>query len=112
MIKKLIVALLIGAASLPAAAERIRDLVTVQGVRDNALIGYGLVVGLDGSGDQTMQTPFTTQSLSNMLSQLGITVPCGHQYAAEKRRRGDGHRETAAVLACWAEYRCGGVVDG
>lgn len=60
---------------LPASAERIRDLVTVQGVRDNALIGYGLVVGLDGSGDQTMQTLFTTQSLSNMLSQLGITVP-------------------------------------
>ena len=74
---KLIIALLIGAASLPATAERIRDLVTVQGVRDNALIGYGLVVGLDGSGDQTMQTPFTTQSLSNMLSQLGITVPPG-----------------------------------
>lgn len=60
-----------------ASAERIRDLTTVQGVRDNALIGYGLVVGLDGSGDQTMQTPFTTQSLNNMLSQLGITVPAG-----------------------------------
>lgn len=61
----------------PASAERIRDLVSIQGVRDNALIGYGLVVGLDGSGDQTMQTPFTTQSLNNMLSQLGITVPPG-----------------------------------
>lgn len=59
----------------PASAERIRDLVSIQGVRDNALIGYGLVVGLDGTGDQTTQTPFTTQSLSNMLSQLGITVP-------------------------------------
>ncbi|CDG21715.1 Flagellar P-ring protein [Xenorhabdus poinarii G6] len=58
-------------------AERIRDLTTIEGVRDNALIGYGLVVGLDGTGDQTMQTPFTTQSLSNMLSQLGITVPSG-----------------------------------
>ncbi|MEZ3500066.1 flagellar basal body P-ring protein FlgI [Pantoea sp. KPR_PJ] len=58
-------------------AERIRDLTSVQGVRSNALIGYGLVVGLDGTGDQTMQTPFTTQSLSNMLSQLGITVPSG-----------------------------------
>ncbi|MBC8945334.1 MULTISPECIES: flagellar basal body P-ring protein FlgI [Xenorhabdus] len=60
-----------------AFAERIRDLTTIEGVRDNALIGYGLVVGLDGTGDQTMQTPFTTQSLSNMLSQLGITVPPG-----------------------------------
>ncbi len=58
-----------------AHSERIKDLTTVQGVRDNALIGYGLVVGLDGTGDQTMQTPFTTQSLNNMLSQMGITVP-------------------------------------
>ncbi len=60
-----------------AQADRIRDLTTVQGVRDNSLIGYGLVVGLDGTGDQTTQTPFTTQSLNNMLSQLGITVPSG-----------------------------------
>jgi flagellar P-ring protein precursor FlgI len=75
MLNKIFLALLIGATSLPVIAERIRDLVTVQGVRDNALIGYGLVVGLDGSGDQTMQAPFTTQSLGNMLSQLGITLP-------------------------------------
>lgn len=68
---------LLGVIGFPVTAERIRDLVTIQGIRDNALIGYGLVVGLDGSGDQTMQTPFTTQSLSNMLSQLGITVPPG-----------------------------------
>ncbi|WJV60946.1 flagellar basal body P-ring protein FlgI [Pectobacteriaceae bacterium CE70] len=60
-----------------ASAVRLRDLVDIQGVRDNPLIGYGLVVGLDGTGDQTTQTPFTTQSLTNMLSQLGITVPSG-----------------------------------
>lgn len=60
-----------------ACAERVRDLTSVQGVRSNSLMGYGLVVGLDGTGDQTMQTPFTTQSLNNMLSQLGITVPTG-----------------------------------
>lgn len=60
-----------------AQAERIRDLTSVQGVRGNSLIGYGLVVGLDGTGDQTTQTPFTTQSLNNMLSQMGITVPTG-----------------------------------
>ncbi|MCT4712862.1 flagellar basal body P-ring protein FlgI [Enterobacteriaceae bacterium H11S18] len=60
-----------------AHAERIRDLTSVQGVRENSLIGYGLVVGLDGTGDQTTQTPFTTQSLNNMLSQMGITVPAG-----------------------------------
>ncbi len=61
----------------PARAERLKDLASIQGVRDNPLIGYGLVVGLDNSGDQTMQTPFTTQSLTNMLSQLGITVAPG-----------------------------------
>lgn len=60
-----------------AAAERIKDLASFQGVRDNQLIGYGLVVGLDGSGDQVRQTPFTQQSLTNMLSQLGVTVPQG-----------------------------------
>ncbi len=68
---------LLTALSAFAHADRIRDLTTVGGVRDNSLIGYGLVVGLDGSGDQTTQTPFTTQSLNNMLSQLGITVPSG-----------------------------------
>ena len=60
-----------------ASADRIRDIATIQGIRDNAVIGYGLVVGLDGSGDQTTQTPFTTQTLTNMLSELGITVPAG-----------------------------------
>lgn len=62
-------------ASPPAHADKIRDLVQVAGVRSNQLIGYGLVVGLDGSGDQTTQAPFTTQSLENMLQQFGITVP-------------------------------------
>ena len=61
----------------PAGAERIKDLATVQGVRSNQLIGYGLVVGLDGSGDQTTQTPFTVQSLTSMLSQLGVNLPPG-----------------------------------
>ncbi len=63
--------------ALPSRAERLKDLASIQGVRDNPLIGYGLMVGLDGSGDQTMQTPFTTQSLNNMLGQLGVTVPAG-----------------------------------
>jgi flagellar P-ring protein precursor FlgI len=60
-----------------AHAERIKDLASVQGVRHNQLIGYGLVVGLDGSGDQTTQTPFTVQSIVNMLSNLGVTLPPG-----------------------------------
>jgi len=62
---------------LPAHAERVRELASFAGVRDNQLVGYGLVVGLDGSGDQTTQAPFTSQSLTNMLSQLGVTVPPG-----------------------------------
>lgn len=63
--------------ALPANAERIRELASFSGVRDNQLVGYGLVVGLDSTGDQTTQAPFTSQSLSNMLSQLGVTIPPG-----------------------------------
>jgi flagellar P-ring protein precursor FlgI len=58
-------------------ADRIKDLANVAGVRNNQLTGYGLVVGLDGTGDQTSQTPFTVQSVVNMLTQFGITVPPG-----------------------------------
>ena len=57
-----------------AHAERIKDLASVQGVRSNPLIGYGIVVGLDNTGDQTTQTPFTTQALGNMLSQMGVNL--------------------------------------
>ncbi|MBI1770818.1 MAG: flagellar basal body P-ring protein FlgI, partial [Burkholderiales bacterium] len=56
-------------------AERIKDLAGIQGVRQNQLLGYGLVVGLDGSGDQTTQTPFTVQSIISMMQQLGVTIP-------------------------------------
>lgn len=64
-------------AASVARADKLRDLADLGGARSNALVGYGLVVGLDGTGDQTMQAPFTGQSLTNMLSQLGITVPAG-----------------------------------
>src|SRR5277367_6442996 len=67
--------LLAFAAGPLAQAERIKDMAQVQGVRTNQLVGYGLVVGLDGTGDQTSQAPFTIQSLTNMLAQLGVTVP-------------------------------------
>ncbi|MFV8823516.1 flagellar basal body P-ring protein FlgI [Thauera sp. WH-2] len=60
-----------------AAPERIKDLASIAGVRENQLVGYGLVVGLDGSGDQTTQTPFTKQSIVNMLGNMGVTVPQG-----------------------------------
>jgi flagellar P-ring protein precursor FlgI len=61
--------------STPARAERIKDIATVNGVRTNQLVGYGLVVGLDGTGDQTSQAPFTIQSITNMLAKFGITIP-------------------------------------
>jgi flagellar P-ring protein FlgI len=61
----------------PAAAARIKEVASVQGVRSNPLVGYGLVVGLDGTGDQTTSTPFTAQSLAAMLQQMGVTVPPG-----------------------------------
>lgn len=61
----------------PVSAERIKDLANIQGVRANQLIGYGLVVGLDGTGDQTQQTPFTVQSILSMLGQLGVNLPPG-----------------------------------
>ena len=61
----------------PAAAERLKDVANISGVRNNALIGYGLVVGLDGTGDQTTQTPFTVQSIQSMLSQMGVNLPSG-----------------------------------
>ena len=79
--KNLLSACLIGLGLLGLAnsvnAERIKDIASVAGVRSNQLVGYGIVVGLDGTGDQTSQTPFTVQSLKNMLAQNGIALPPG-----------------------------------
>jgi flagellar P-ring protein precursor FlgI len=61
----------------PAEAARIKEVASVAGVRPNPLTGYGLVVGLDGSGDQVMAAPFTSQSLLSMLQQMGVNVPPG-----------------------------------
>lgn len=74
---RLITLLLLCAVTSVSASERVRELAGFAGVRDNQLVGYGLVVGLDSTGDQTTQAPFTSQSLTNMLSQLGVTVPPG-----------------------------------
>ena len=82
-IKKLSQVLLMASLSLVsviAQADRLKDMASIAGVRSNALVGYGLVVGLDGSGDQTSQTPFTTQSFTNMLKQFGITTPEGARF--------------------------------
>lgn len=71
--------MLLVSLAMPGAvhAERLKDLAGIQGVRQNQLLGYGLVVGLDGTGDQTTQTPFTVQSIINMMQQLGIAIPVG-----------------------------------
>ena len=69
--------LVVAMLSPDARADRLKEIVTIQGVRSNQLIGYGLVVGLDGTGDQTTQAPFTVQSLTAMLSQLGVQIPPG-----------------------------------
>ena len=77
--KQLLKILIVGFvfASTPVLSERIKDLASVAGVRSNQLVGYGLVVGLDGTGDQTNQTPFTTQSFNSMMKQFGIAIPEG-----------------------------------
>ena len=73
---KLLLALLTALLfSASVQAERIKDIASLQGVRSNQLVGYGLVAGLDGTGDQTTQTPFTVQSIVNMLGQLGVNIP-------------------------------------
>jgi flagellar P-ring protein precursor FlgI len=63
----------------PAQALRIKEVAAVQGVRTNQLTGYGLVIGLDGTGDQSTQMPYTTQSLANYLQQMGISLPPGQR---------------------------------
>ena len=65
------------AAAMPAqAAQALRNLVSIEGVRENPLVGYGLVVGLNGSGDST-QVKYSSQSVSNMLKQFGVKLPEG-----------------------------------
>ncbi len=76
-LKQLLIGALVMSAAFSAQAERLKDIASISGVRSNQLIGYGLVVGLNGTGDQTTQTPFTLQTFNNMLSQFGIKVPAG-----------------------------------
>ncbi len=71
----ILVVIAVASVSQNVLAERIKDIASIDGVRSNQLVGYGLVVGLDGSGDQTTQTPFTVQSLKSMLAKLGVVVP-------------------------------------
>ena len=74
MAHRVLIFVLLVAAAQPLPAARLKDLVSVEGVRENQLIGYGLVVGLAGTGDRR-QTLFSAQSLTNMLERLGVSVP-------------------------------------
>lgn len=57
-----------------AQASRVKEVASIEGVRSNQLTGFGLVVGLDGTGDQTTQMPYTSQGLANYMQQLGLTL--------------------------------------
>src|ERR1700683_4576718 len=70
---KKLIALILLASSAPAEGARLKDLVSIEGVRDNQLMGYGIVVGLAGTGDKQL-TLFSTQSLTNLLKRMGVTV--------------------------------------
>src|SRR5580658_1957100 len=79
ILRVLCVALLLASESSANAKlreVRIRDIAEIQGVRENQLIGYGLVVGLQGTGDR-QQTYFTVQTLANMLARMGVQIPAG-----------------------------------
>lgn len=74
-ITAMLAALMLIAVSAPSlAASRIKDLASVEGIRQNQLIGYGLVVGLNGTGDSLNNAPFTKQSLQAMLERLGVNI--------------------------------------
>ena len=77
-----------------AQAERIKDITSIAGVRSNQLVGYGLVVGLDGSGDKA---PFTTQTFRNMMTEFGISLPPGVDPKLKKRCRCIGNRRITGL---------------
>ena len=75
-----ILLIVVSITSSTVFAARLKDIASVAVVRDNPLIGYGLVVGLDGTGDQTTQTPFTTQSFRSMMKQFDVAFPDGQKF--------------------------------
>ena len=86
-----------------STGTRLKELVSIEGVRDNQLIGYGLVVGLNGTGDHQL-TIFSAQSLTNMLQQMGVSI----NPAADSREEhggGDGDRDSASLRAARHAYR-------
>ena len=101
--KLTLVAIILSACVLSTIAGatpiRIKDLVEFDGVRGNDLVGYGLVVGLNGTGDGMRNAPFTEEIMSNILERLGVNVT-GEQFRPEERRGGPRHRHPAALCPC------------
>ena len=92
-----------------SATSRIKDLANIEGVRQNQLIGYGLVVGLNGTGDTLNNIPFTKQSLQAMLERLGVNIR-GADHPHRQRRRRHGHGQPAGVRHPGHAHRRHGVV--
>lgn len=106
MIRRIVLALVLGlcSGSANAASVRLKDLVEFDGVRDNDLVGYGLVVGLNGTGDGLRNAPFTEEIMANILERLGVNVT-GEQFRP---------KNVAAVLVTAelpAFARAGGQID-
>ena len=110
MILRLIALLLILSAASAQAAVRIKDIANLKGVRENQIVGYGLVIGLKGTGDTLRNAPFTEQSLQSMLDNMGINIRrnarCGRRRWHAQRRRRDGDRGFAALRSAGLTDRC------
>ena len=108
MIRILTTLILISGLALPSmglsAPSRIKELADVRGVRENMLIGYGLVVGLSGTGD-TQQVLFTNQSISGMVGPIGRSG-FTHGHSVAKCGSSHGHRTTARLRSFWGKTRC------
>ncbi len=105
-LKVALVAALFLVAATAAQAERVKDLASVQGVRANQLVGYGLVVGLAGTGDQTSQAPFTIQSIKNMLIRYGVTIPANTNPQLKNVAAVTVHADLPAILQDRPDHRC------
>ncbi len=102
----LVLLTLLAPASLRAATgTRLKDIVSLEGVRDNQLVGYGLVVGLNGTGDKR-QTVFSAQALTNILQRMGVSVnPTAILVRNMAKPHRDGDRDSSSLRANWYEDR-------
>ena len=92
-------ALMLAATAAPAAATvRIKDIVDIEGVRDNMLVGYGLVVGLQGTGDSMKNAPFTKQSLIGMLERMGVNTRSTYTFGTTATAATMDTKNIAAVM--------------